>query len=215
MSVNTLFYRTKAQHVVVQTIYRSLIVSVLFISGCSTISPIGKNDPVLIKPACPACVQTPCPKAAIPLKKIAKKTRGVLNLPVIGEVEDVVIHPLNLKFEARIDTGAKSTSIHAENIQLIEREGKRYVRFSLLDKETNTLVELERRFRRKVLIKQQGGNNESRYVVTLWLTLGKTKDEVEVNLTDRSDYDYKLLVGRNLLTDRAIVDVSLRHTLGH
>jgi hypothetical protein len=52
-----------------------------------------------------------------------------------------------------------------------------------------------------------------RYVVTLWLTLGKNKDEVEVNLTDRSAFDYQLLVGRNLLTDRAIVDVSLRHTL--
>jgi len=184
-------------------------------SGCSTIPSFGKKEPVLVAPACPVCTQTPCPKLAAPIIKVAKKTRGVLNLPVIGGIEDVVVDPLNFKFEARIDTGAKSTSIHAENIQLIEREGKRFVRFSLLDNNTNKLVELERRFRRKVIIKQQGGDNELRYVVTLWLTLGKTKDEVEVNLTDRSAYDYKLLVGRNLLTDRAIVDVSLRHTLRH
>lgn len=213
--MNTLFYRTKTHRSVVQAIYTSLIVSSLFISGCSTISPINKKDPVLVEPACPVCVQTPCPKIAAPIKKTAKKTRGVLDLPVIGGIEDVVVDPLNLKFEARIDTGAKSTSIHAENIQLIEREGKRFVRFSLLDKKTNTLVELERPFRRKVIIKQQSADNELRYVVTLWLTLGKTKDEIEVNLTDRSDYDYEVLVGRNLLTDRAIVDVSLRHTLRH
>ena len=215
MFVNTLLYRTKVHRSVVQAIYTSLTISLLFISGCSTIPPIGKNDSIIVKPACPVCVKTPCPKIAAPIKKVAKKTRGVLNLPVIGEVEDVVVDPLNLKFEARIDTGAKSTSIHAENIQLIEREGKRFVRFSLLDKKTNKLVELERRFRRKVIIKQLSGDNEHRYVVTLWLTLGKTKDEIEVNLTDRSAYEYKLLVGRNLLTDRAIVDVSLRHTLGH
>jgi len=215
--VNTLLYPIKPPRFIIQAIYTSLILSVLFISGCSTIPSFGKKEPVLVAPACPVCTQTPCPKLAAPtpIIKVAKKTRGVLDLPVIGGVEDVVVAPLGLKFEARIDTGAKSTSIHAENIQLIEREGKRFVRFSLLDKNTNKLVELERRFRRKVIIKQQAGDNERRYVVMLWLTLGKTKDEVEVNLTDRSAYDYKLLVGRNLLTDRAIVDVSLRHTLRH
>ena len=213
--MNTFFYPIKSPRFIIQAIYTSLILSVLLMSGCSTIPSFGKKEPVLVAPACPVCTQTPCPKLAAPIIKVAKKTRGVLNLPVIGGIEDVVVDPLNFKFEARIDTGAKSTSIHAENIQLIEREGKRFVRFSLLDNNTNKLVELERRFRRKVIIKQQGGDNELRYVVTLWLTLGKTKDEVEVNLTDRSAYDYKLLVGRNLLTDRAIVDVSLRHTLRH
>lgn len=185
----------------------------MFISGCSTIPPIDKKEPVITAPVCPVCKPTTCPKVAEPIKKVAKKTRGELNLPVIGGVENVVVEPLNLKFEARIDTGAKSTSIHAENIQLIEREGKRFVRFSLYDSKTKSLVEVERRFRRRVIIKQQDGNNEMRYVVTLLLTLGKNKDEVEVNLTDRSAFDYQLLVGRNLLTDRAIVDVSLRHTL--
>ena len=187
----------------------------MFISGCSTIPSIEEKEPVIAAPVCPVCKPTVCPKIAEPIKKVAKKTRGELNLPVIGGVENVVVQPHNLEFEARIDTGAKSTSIHAENIQLIEREGKRFVRFSLYDSKTKSLVELERRFIRRVSIKHQDGNNEIRYVVTLWLTLGKNKDEVEVNLTNRSAYEYQLLVGRNLLTDRAIVDVSLRHTLRH
>lgn len=223
MFVNTLLSRTKTSFFSAQTIYKSLIISSLLISGCSVlrpaevklveIKPVEKTCPVLVEKVCPVCVQTPCPALAKQIVKTSKKTRGVLDLPVIGELEDVIVHPSNLKFEARIDTGAKSTSIHAENIQLIEREGKRFVRFSLLDKKNNKLVQLERSFRRKVIIKQQDGDNELRYVVTLWITLGNTKDEIEVTLTDRSVYNYEVLVGRNLLTDRAIVDVSLRHTL--
>lgn len=213
--MSTLFYPIQPLRSTVSPIYTLLLLSVLFISGCSTIPPIDKKEPVIAAPVCPVCKPTVCPKIAKPIKKVAKKTRGELNLPVIGGVENVVVEPHNLEFEARIDTGAKSTSIHAENIQLIEREGKRFVRFSLYDNKTKSLVELERPFRRRVSIKQQDGNNETRYVVTLWLTLGKNKDEVEVSLTNRSAFDYELLVGRNLLTDRAIVDVSLRHTLRH
>lgn len=217
MFVSTLFYSIETPQVVVKAMYRFLIVGSLFISGCSVLQPvekpIEKTCPVVVEKVCPVCVQNTCPAIVKQVVKTPKKTRGVLDLPVIGELEDVIVHPSNLRFEARIDTGAKSTSIHAENIQLIEREGKRFVRFSLLDKKNNKLVQLERRFRRKVIIKQQDGDNELRYVVTLWITLGKTKDEIEVTLTDRSVYNYEVLVGRNLLTDRAIVDVSLRHTL--
>ena len=217
MFVSTLFYSIETPQVVVKAMNRFLIVGSLFISGCSVLQPvekpIEKTCPVVVEKVCPVCVQNTCPAIVKQVVKKPKKTRGVLDLPVIGELEDVIVHPSNLRFEARIDTGAKSTSIHAENIQLIEREGKRFVRFSLLDKKNNKLVQLERRFRRKVIIKQQDGDNELRYVVTLWITLGKTKDEIEVTLTDRSVYNYEVLVGRNLLTDRAIVDVSLRHTL--
>ena len=72
---------------------------------------------------------------------------------------------------------------------------------------------MERRLRRKVLIKQQMGESERRYVVKLWMTLGKIRELVDVTLSDRTDFEYPVLVGRNLLTDTAIVDVSLQHTL--
>ena len=64
------------------------------------------------------------------------KTAGKLNLPIVGGVEFVLVEPSGIKYEARIDTGAESSSVHAESIQLIERDGRRYVRFSLLNPET-------------------------------------------------------------------------------
>jgi len=116
--------------------------------------------------------------------------------------------------EARIDTGAESTSIHAEDIQLLERDGKRYVRFQVLDPTSGEKAQMEKRFRRRVLIKQQGGELERRYVVRMWITLGGIRARVDVTLTDRSGFDYPLLIGRNFLTDHMIVDVSQHHVLG-
>tara|TARA_R110002072_G_scaffold38714_1_gene111899 strand:+ start:84 stop:569 length:486 start_codon:yes stop_codon:yes gene_type:complete len=141
------------------------------------------------------------------------QTGGELNLPIIGEVERVEVNPPGIQYDARIDTGAESSSIHAENIQLVERDGDKYILFSLVTPDTNTLVELERKLQRTVLIKQKYGEPERRFVVKLWLTLGDIKERVDVTLSDRTDFTYGLLVGRNLLTDTAIVDVSRQHTI--
>jgi hypothetical protein len=140
-------------------------------------------------------------------------TAGKLHLPIIGAIEWAKVGPSGLLFESRIDTGADTTSIHAENIQLIEKDGKRYVRFVLIDPGTGETLQQEVRLRRRVLIKQNEGPRERRYVVRMWVTLGKVKSRIDVNLSDRSDFEYPLLIGRNFLTDSMIVDVSRHHTL--
>ena len=182
-------------------------------TGCSFLS--------VFKPA--EVVNEPliCPEAKTIEKVIEKivrvtvpaKTGGKLDLAIIGEVETVQVEPSRLRYAARIDTGAESSSIHAENIQLLERDGERFVVFYLRDPATDGLVNLERKFQRRVIIKQKVGKPERRYVVKLWLTLGTVKELVEVTLSNRSDFKYKLLIGRNLLIDTAIVDVSRKNTL--
>lgn len=114
--------------------------------------------------------------------------------------------------EARIDTGAATTSIHAEDQQLVEKDGKRWVRFSLLDPDKGENVFIEKRLRRTVLIKKSDEEEpQRRYVVRLWLTLGDKRSLVDVTLTDREHMEYSLLIGRNLLVDNMIVDVSRKH----
>lgn len=63
-------------------------------------------------------------------------TAGKMHLPIIGAVEWARVGEPKILFETRIDTGADTTSIHAENIQLIEKDGRRYVRFMLVDAQT-------------------------------------------------------------------------------
>ncbi len=57
-------------------------------------------------------------------------------------------------------------------------------------------------------------NPERRYVVRMWVSLAGTRSRIDVNLSDREDFEYPLLVGRNFLVDTVIVDVSRRHTQG-
>lgn len=138
---------------------------------------------------------------------------GKLHLPIVGAVEWAMIQPAGLWVEARIDTGADTTSIHAEDIELVEKDGKRYVRFVLLDAVTGSAHQQELRLRRRVLIKQSGGADERRYVVRMWVMLGEIRSKIDVNLSDRTDFEYPLLIGRNFLMDNMIVDVSRHHTV--
>ena len=147
-----------------------------------------------------------------PLPPLAT-TAGKMHLPIVGAVEWARVQPADLWIEARIDTGADTTSIHAEDIQLVEKDGKRYVRFVLRDAVTGGTYQQELRLRRRVRIKQAGFPDERRYVVRMWVTVGEIRSRIDVNLSDRSDFEYPLLIGRNFLIDNMIVDVSRHHTL--
>jgi len=132
---------------------------------------------------------------------------------VIGGVEMVTLAQVGLAFEARIDTGAESSSLHADDIVLFERDGRRWVRFSLPVGEGLEPVTLERKLKRKVLIKQHEGMLERRFVVRLRLQMGTINERVDVTLANRKEMTFPMLIGRNYLTDTAIVDVSRKHTL--
>lgn len=198
----------------------------LTLSACET-TPVVETPapecPVLEVPeACPVCEQVTCPEPQV-IEKIVTQpvvvpetvpaTAGELNLPIVGAVEWVTVEPPAFKVEARIDTGAETTIIQAQDIKLIEKDGKRYVTYKLTDPETEEVHELETRLRRSVSLKQSDGEADKRYVVRMWLTLGDTRSLVEVGLSDRTDGAYPLLIGRNFLTDVAIVDVAQHHTL--
>jgi hypothetical protein len=193
----------------------------LLLAACETVTPTpppvapAASCPEPPEQSCPVCPQVSCPEPQV-LEKVVEvpvvATAGELGLLVIGAVEWATVEPGNLRMEARIDTGAETTSIHAENIELVERDGKRYVRFDLLDGEGG-LLPMEVRLRRRVLIKQHDREPERRYVVRMWVTVGEVRSRIDVNLSDREDFEYPLLIGRNFLVDAMVVDVSRQHTL--
>lgn len=204
---------------------------VSLISGCSLIQPPQNvaECPVPEKIEAPAEVQI-CPEPQVVERIVTKivevpapqpkpvaappatNTAGKLHLPIVGAIEWAKIEPADIWLEARIDTGAESTSVHAEDIQLVEKDGKRFVRFVLVDPKSGNSYQQEIRLRRRVIIKQTAGPSEKRYVVKMWVTLGDVKSRIDVNLSDRKDFEFPLLIGRNFLTDAMIVDVSRHHT---
>ena len=197
-----------------------ILVCTSLLSGCSLVSQQGDNSCRTVEVVeLPATV---CPKPKVVERIVTKtvpapmppmaSTAGKLHLPIIGAVEWARIEPANLWMESRIDTGAETTSIHAEDIQLIERDGKRYVSFVLIDAVTGRRHPQELRLRRRVLIKQNGGPDQRRFVVRMWVTVGDSRSRIDVNLADRTGFEYPMLIGRNFLTDTMIVDVSRHHT---
>jgi hypothetical protein len=208
------------------TVYLTLAV----LAGCSTFqSNPEKNRCAVTEPvSCPVCPSSEtlqCPEPQVVEKIVTvtapspvispppkPTTAGEMNLPIVGAVEWATVEPGNIRMEARIDTGAESTSVHAEDIQLVEKDGKRWVHFSLLNPDTDEKVPVELRLRKKIKVKQSDSEKQTRYMVEMWITLGKIRSLVEVTLSDRDHMEYPLLIGRNMLVDTMIVDVSARHT---
>jgi hypothetical protein len=208
----------------------ALCLAFTLLGGCSLFQaePEPQACAPVEQPACPVCpgpepLQCPEPQviekivtvpapAPAPAPANKARTAGKMNLPVVGAVEWASIEPGDIRLEARIDTGTDTTVLHAENIQLTEKDGKRWVNFTIYDPAHKEPVQVEQRLRRKVKVKQGDTEKQSRYVVQLWITVGKVHSLVDVMLTDADRMEYPLIIGRNMLIDTMIVDVSDRHT---
>lgn len=132
---------------------------------------------------------------------------------LIGRIEWVEMPDLKLKHKARIDTGAKTTSLHAVNIEEVEQRGELFVKFQTSDGEGKA-IDLLRKVDSIQKVSNTSGFVTKRYVIKEKIKIGNIEREVSVNLNDRTKMDYKFLVGRNLLLGRFIVDVARSHVLG-
>jgi len=132
---------------------------------------------------------------------------------VIGRIEWIETLSPKILFRARIDTGAQSCSMHAENVVEKEIEGERYVEFTTLDEEGKAYTFLKKVIK-TAMVKGTSGVAEKRYVVQMELAFGKKRPVVNVNLNNRKNLKHRFLVGRNLLLRDYIVDVTQSRLLG-
>lgn len=127
---------------------------------------------------------------------------------ILGSVEKVTIDMINKTLDARVDTGAKTSSINADDIEQFERNGAEWVRFHIAsDKEKKQWIEAP--VIRNVKIRQATNEDtEKRLVVKLWVTVGNIHENTEFTLADRSQMSHPVLLGREFIRDIALVDVS-------
>ena len=125
---------------------------------------------------------------------------------VVGELERVWIEPPGSFLIARVDTGANSSSLHAENQVEFERDGDDWVRFELIL--NGEIAVLERPVTRHVRVYQQADREGTRRpVVAMRIRLGDVQETFEFTLADRSHLDQQMMLGRNFLANMALVDV--------
>lgn len=133
---------------------------------------------------------------------------------VLGEVEKVHLDAVNQSFDARIDTGAVTSSLNAIDIEKFERNGEQWVRFHLNDNKSDGEQSqwIEAAIVRYVKIRQSTTNEvERRAVVELWIKLGKIHEKAQFTLADRSQMSHPVLIGREFIRDIAVVDVSKKY----
>lgn len=136
------------------------------------------------------------------------------NLQIIGRLESIDFPEWNLiGIDAKIDTGAYTSSLHCHHIQSYEEAGKEYVKFNLLDPSHETYNDklFKLPIHRKKVVKSSNGETEERYVVKTTVSLFNRSLKAELSLTDRSEMRYPVLIGRKLLNGRFLVDVSQKY----
>jgi len=124
---------------------------------------------------------------------------------IAGWVEKVTIHPGNLQLKAKIDSGAKTSSLHCECQQLLDKDGERWVSFVVTNYDGDQ-VHIERKVERTVKIKRHFDETQERVVVKLGVCLADIYKEIEVNIIDRSGLNYQMLIGRNFLAGDFLID---------
>ena len=123
----------------------------------------------------------------------------------VGWVERVKLYPSNLVIIAKMDTGADSSSLDAQDLEEFDKEGKRWARFTLKNRYGKKST-IEAEVLRKALIKRENGKTSERAVIHVGLCLGETYMETDLNLVNRSHFEYQMLVGRNFLAGNVIID---------
>lgn len=127
---------------------------------------------------------------------------------IAGWLERVVLSPWQIKLKAKLDSGAKTSSIHAENIQHFERDGKPWVRFDLEKgyEKNSTQHTIETPLLREVQIKQHQLSPAIRSVVELDFCIDGYLYRTQFTLADREKFNYPVLLGRRFLKDNILID---------
>jgi len=129
----------------------------------------------------------------------------------IGWLEHVEIADSDFQLKAKIDTGATTSSLNAKIIKKFSKNGDKWIRFQIENK-TGDKVLLERKLVRYVKIKRKLAFALKRPVIKLGICLGQVYRTMEINLADRKNFNYQVLIGRNYLRDYFLVDSALRYT---
>lgn len=175
------------------------VAMVLSLSACSLFKPepLPKPEPI---------IQAPEPEEPLPCYPIKH------SLGVIGVVEPVYILPMKSPILARIDTGAETSSIDAQNVKFFERDSEKWVSFDVINRTNGQKHHFEKKIYRRTSIKRIGGD-ETRTVVQMRIRFGDEIVTSQFTLADRSKFEYQVLIGRNILAGRAVVDAAAQNTL--
>lgn len=121
---------------------------------------------------------------------------------IIGFREWISLPDLNLiAIKGKIDTGAKTSSLHAFEIRHVKKGGKSFVRFKVhpIQKNLEVVVSCIAPLVDRRIVTDSGGHKENRYVIHTTIQMGSHKKVIELTLSNRETMKYRMLIGREAL----------------
>lgn len=131
------------------------------------------------------------------------------DLPRLGWQERVRLPDLGLPWmKAKVDTGARTSALHAYDLQVIERDGRQYVRFKVHPRQHNfeRVVETEAELVDQRHVRSSAGRLTFRPVIRTILEVADQRVPIEVTLICRKKLKFRMLIGREALQGRFLVD---------
>ena len=118
--------------------------------------------------------------------------------------------------KAKVDTGARSSCLHAFLVEPFERDGRQWVHFDMHPMQGNSsdVIRCEAPVLERRIIRDSGGHEELRYVIETVITIGDNRLCAEVTLTDRDSMKFRALLGRTAISGHYLVDCSHSYLVG-
>ena len=118
--------------------------------------------------------------------------------------------------KARVDSGAKTSALHAINIAPFIKDGENWVKFDInpIQNNVKTIIHCESKLIDKRIVKSSSGFREQRYVIGSELEIGGKNWPIEITLTNRDSMGFRMLLGREAMSGRVLVDPEQKYLLG-
>lgn len=132
---------------------------------------------------------------------------------IIGRTEFIDLPELGMyNIEAKTDTGAETSVLHCEDFTINKKGGKRFITCHIKPHlEEEEILTLTFPIHRERLVKSSFGQTETRYIFLTKIRMFDQLFDIKLSLRDRSSMSYPMLLGRNFISGKFLVDVSKRN----
>lgn len=133
----------------------------------------------------------------------------VANRYILGWEEWVSLPELGLPaIKAKVDTGARTSALHAYFVEPVQIEGVDMVRFGVhpIPRRDDVEIICTARIKDRREVTSSNGERENRFVIETPIRIGEREWPIEITLTNRNAMAYRMLIGRQAITDDILVD---------
>ena len=132
---------------------------------------------------------------------------------IIGRIEVIDLPELGMyNIEAKIDTGADTSVLHCEDYEVTEKNDKRFITCHIRPHlEDDEILTITFPIHRERVVKSSFGQTENRHIFVTKIRMFDQLYDIKLSLRDRSSMSYPMLLGRNFITKKFLVDVSKKN----